>query len=156
MGSGQGSTNIGLSTSAPTQTSNAPNTGSASMVAGLSAQTQTPATKSSKVKIKEPEIYNGKGRGGDAERFILSCENHFQAHPDDFPQDETQIQFTLSYLTDAVQAWGDVILCALLSMQMLQASADWDQFKKEFILAFSHQDKEGMATRKLKALTQGN
>ncbi|KAG8891761.1 hypothetical protein FRC01_014525, partial [Tulasnella sp. 417] len=192
MGSGQGTTNVGSTTSAPAQststpvqTSNTPNPTSTSttqpsanpqltlqglgidpaliativtalQAASIGTQTQAPVAKSTKMKIKEPEPYNGKGRGGEADRFILACENYFRARASDFPDDEACVQFALSYLTDTAQAWGDVILRDLLGTQTLQASGDWAQFKKEFLAAFRDPDKEGTTTRKLEDLTQGN
>ncbi|KAG8896197.1 hypothetical protein FRC01_011951, partial [Tulasnella sp. 417] len=116
-------------------------------------QSQAPSTK---VKIKEPEPYDGKGRGGEADRFILACENYFKARSSDFPSDEVRVQFALSYLTNTAQAWGDVILRDLLGSRALIASSNWKRFKKEFLAAFGDPDKEGTATRKLEDLSQGN
>ncbi|KAG8898764.1 hypothetical protein FRC01_010772, partial [Tulasnella sp. 417] len=106
------------------------------IVAAIQMANQNQAqTKNAKVKIKEPETYNGKGRGGEADRFILACENYFRARSSDFPNDETRVQFALSYLTDTAQAWGDVILRDLLGAQNLAASVNWKRFKKEFLAA---------------------
>ncbi|KAG8942775.1 hypothetical protein FRC04_003506 [Tulasnella sp. 424] len=123
---------------------------------GVGTQVQPTTTKTTRMKIKEPDTYDGKNRGGDAERFILSCENYFRARASDFPDDEAQIQFALSYLTGTAQAWGDIILKDLLMTQSLTASSDWSDFKDEFIKAFGDPDKEGTAVRKLEALSQGN
>ncbi|KAG8921822.1 hypothetical protein FRC01_014873, partial [Tulasnella sp. 417] len=129
----------------------------AAIVAAIQMANQNQAqTRNGKVKIKEPEPYNGKGRGGEADRFILACENYFRACSSDFPNDETRVQFALSYLTDTAQAWGDVILRDLLGTQNLATSVNWKRFKKEFLAAFGDPDKEGTATRKLEDLTQGN
>ncbi|KAG9033066.1 hypothetical protein FS837_002554, partial [Tulasnella sp. UAMH 9824] len=89
-------------------------------MAGIGAQAQPKATK---MKIKEPEKYNGKNRGGDAEQFILSCKNYFRAWPSNFPDDEAQIQFTPSYLTGTAQAWGDIILRDILGLGRLNESS---------------------------------
>ncbi|KAG8928456.1 hypothetical protein FRC01_005934, partial [Tulasnella sp. 417] len=99
------------------------------------ANNQSQVNRSSKVKIKEPEPYDGKGRGGEADRFILACENYFKARSSDFPSDETRVQFAISYLTSTAQAWGDVILRDLLGTPALIASTNWKRFKKEFLAA---------------------
>ncbi|KAG8946349.1 hypothetical protein FRC04_011895 [Tulasnella sp. 424] len=123
---------------------------------GVSAQTQSTTTKAAKIKIKEPDTYDGKNRGGDTKRFILSCENDFQARSNNFPDDEAQIQFALSYLGGTTQAWGDVILQDLLGAQISPATTNWSNFKTEFIQAFGDPDKEGTAIQKLEALSQDN
>ncbi|KAG8940952.1 hypothetical protein FRC04_004866 [Tulasnella sp. 424] len=100
---------------------------------GVGAQAQSTTTKTTKIKIKEPDT----------------------SRSSDFPDEEAQIQFALSYLMGNAQAWGDVILRDLLTTQTYLTSSDWDDFKDEFIKAFGDPDKEGTAIRKLEALSQG-
>ncbi|KAG8898058.1 hypothetical protein FRC00_003425 [Tulasnella sp. 408] len=126
------------------------------LIAAIIAALQTAGVgthKATKMKIKEPDEYDGKNRGGDAERFLLSCENYFKARSSDFPNSDNKIQFTLSYLRGTAQAWGDVILRDLLGNQTRPESYSWKSFTKAFIKAFGDPDKEGTAIRKLEALT---
>ncbi|KAG8900790.1 hypothetical protein FRC00_011198 [Tulasnella sp. 408] len=90
-----------------------------------------------KMKIDEPEKYDGKNRGGDVERFLSACKNYFKARAKDFPNDEAKIQFTLT------QAWGENILRDLLGSQMYMTSMYWKKFEAAFVEAFGDPDKEG-------------
>ncbi|KIO19210.1 hypothetical protein M407DRAFT_31134 [Tulasnella calospora MUT 4182] len=47
----------------------------AMQTAGLGTTAPAPQPKATKMKIREPEVYDGKNQGGDAERWLLSCEN---------------------------------------------------------------------------------
>ncbi|KIO25098.1 hypothetical protein M407DRAFT_25531 [Tulasnella calospora MUT 4182] len=126
-------------------------------VAGLGTQAPPQAQpKATKMKIKEPNTYDGKSRGGDAERWLLTCENYFLARASEFPDDVAKVQFALSYPSSTAQAWGDYILKDLLGAQLKNESHDWDSFKAVFVTAFGDPDKEGTAIRKLEALSQGS
>lgn len=118
--------------------------------------TNTTTASAPKMKVKEPETYDGKSRGKAAVRFILSCENYFAARPADFPSGNDKVRFALSYLSGIAQGWGENILKDALGAKANVTSTDWAEFKKSLDQAFGDPDKANTAIRELEKLTQGN
>ncbi|KAG8952832.1 hypothetical protein FRC04_003758 [Tulasnella sp. 424] len=111
--------------------------------------------KTGRVKIREPEVYDGKKRGRAVVRFILNCELYFTARRNNFNQEADQIRFTISYLTDTARAWVEPILIDNLDNQNDPESYNWDTFKTALEGAFGDTDREGTAIHELEALKQG-
>lgn len=108
--------------------------------------------KAGKIKIREPEPYDGKKRGTKADQFIDDCDLYFKIKKADFPDGETKIIFAITYLTDVAKTWSSPILRDILGKQKKLESRNWLAFKNAFAKAFGDPDKEGAAIRELEAL----
>lgn len=73
--------------------------------------------KGGKIKIREPETYDGKKRGTKADQFINDCELYFRIKKGDFPDGETKIIFAITYLTETAKTWASPILRDILGRQ---------------------------------------
>ncbi|KIO29704.1 hypothetical protein M407DRAFT_21127 [Tulasnella calospora MUT 4182] len=158
VGTQQGTTGVQSSTSTPSQTTALPTQSTqpiqqpivptidpnmlaaimaALQMAGLGAQAPPqPQPKATKMKIKEPDTYDGKMNSQTMWPRFSSLSATYRA-----PGKHGGIMY---------------ILKDLLGVQLKKESKDWDAFKTVFTTAFGHPDKEGTAIRKLEALSQGN
>lgn len=88
--------------------------------------------KGAKIKIREPEVYDGKKRGTKADQFIDDCKLYFRVKKGDFPDGETKIIFAISYLTETAKTWASPILRDLLGAQQKLESKRWSAFEAAF------------------------
>lgn len=111
------------------------------------------ANRKPKIKVREPETYNGKKRGLRADQFIEDCKLYFLVKSDEFKDERMKIIFAISYLTDMVKTWASPIVCDILGKQKKREAKRWDVFEEEFVKAFGDPDKEAAAAiRELEAL----
>lgn len=112
------------------------------------------ASKKPKIKIREPEVYDGKKRGLAADQFIESCKLYFLVKKEEFEDERMMIVFAISYMTEVAKTWASPILRDVLGRQKKKEGRKWEAFEEEFVKAFGDPDKEAAAIRQLEALIE--
>lgn len=110
--------------------------------------------KKPKIKVREPETYDGKKRGLRADQFIEDCKLYFLVKDDEFKDERMKIVFAISYLTEVAKTWASPILRDILGRRSKREARRWDAFEEEFVKAFGDPDKEAAAIRQLEALIE--
>jgi len=75
-----------------------------------------------------PQPYNGSCASG--KNFIHACQAYFQLRPDQFPDDQTKVQWAMTYMSrDHVQKWVTRIYdWGMLLANGVNYFIDWDNF----------------------------
>jgi len=103
--------------------------------------TVTPTTKpfQSQLRPALPQPYDGSRTSG--KNFIHACQAYFRLRLDQFPDDQTKVQWAMTYMSEGrAQKW----VTRIYDWEMLPANAsvncfvDWDDFCTSFWKNFSH------------------
>ncbi len=94
-----------------------------------------------------PQAYDGSR--GSGKNFIHACQAYFRLRPDQFPDEQTKIQWAMTYMSrDRAQRW----VTRIYDWEMLPANAgvnhfvDWDDFRASFRKEFFLLHAEAVAT----------
>jgi hypothetical protein len=104
--------------------------------------------------IKEPKVNSPEpftGNRNKTRNFLVQMEIVFNTQPTRFPNDKAKVMYFGSFLRDSAASWftpfvekNDAIL------------SDYSAFLQDFKISYCHPDSHGEASRKIKALKQGN
>jgi hypothetical protein len=119
-------------------------------------QTSLPVTSATRpkldLKLSPPPNFDGdrqKGKG-----FINACQAYFRLHPDQFPDEQTKIQWAMTYMNQGqAQKWANRVY----HWEAVPANignphfVDWDEFCSRFRTEFFPLHSDAVATNKLEA-----
>jgi hypothetical protein len=120
--------------------------------ANATGATAPPANLESKMRLKDPDTFDGSPRS--CESFINSCVNIFLAQPHVYPDAATQVRFALSFLSGNATRWRDAMHRDLRLGSYVITS--WGDFEQRFRMSFDNPHRVDEAKRKLHHIVQGH
>ena len=114
-----------------------------------------PAAKTkTNLKPSPPPNFDGdhhKGRG-----FLNACQAYFRLRPDNFPDEQTKIQWAMTYMNQGrAQKWANRVYHweAIPTNAGSSHFVDWDDFRSRFRAEFFPLHSDAVATNKLEGTT---
>lgn len=106
-------------------------------------------------KIPKPNRYKGE-RGKPAKIFMQNLETYFTLRPQDFPNPQMRIQYTILLLEDKAAAWGSTVSEKLENPGLNPPvwTTTWNGFKTHFFNTFGDPDEEQTAAYEITRLIQ--
>jgi len=102
------------------------------------------------LKSSPPPNFDGDRHRGKG--FIIACQAYFRLHPDQFPDEQTKIQWAMTYMNQGqAQKWANRIY----HWEAIPANAgsphfvDWDDFRSRFLTEFFPLHSDAVATNTL-------
>ena len=106
------------------------------------------------LKPSPPPNFDGdrqKGRG-----FINTCQAYFRLRPDNFPDEQTKIQWAMTFMNQGqAQKWANHIYRweSILASRGVDHFVDWDDFRSRFRTEFFLLHSEAAATNRLEGIS---
>ena len=101
-----------------------------------------------RLKARQPDPFSGSDPHK-LQPFLLQCQLYFRNNPRAYPDDESKVNFALSYLRDTALQWFEP---SILEGTELPWMIDWSEFVRELRTNFGSIDPTGNAEEELDAL----